>query len=174
MELSRIKLKKFLHFLKKRFFIYFKGELAKPEKEIFLIFQEKYPWSKYNSKGKSLWNKHSSEGKSLWSKKKKKKKQIQQRAIKKIKRESEAKNSPLVLWKKSFVQSFVVFWSFSTKLWSYKVLNLVWVTSCPRMYKAFQLWFCWHIFVNFMEKQLFTQFYGRLDCFDHDHVLSTY
>ena len=41
--------------------------------------------------------------------KKKKKKQIQQRAIKKIKRESEAKNSPLVLWKKSFVQSFVVF-----------------------------------------------------------------
>ena len=68
MELSRIKLKKFLHFLKKRFFIYFKGELAKPEKEIFLIFQEKYLWSKYNSEGKSLWNKYSSEGKSLWSK----------------------------------------------------------------------------------------------------------
>ena len=33
----------------------------------------------------------------------------------------------------------------------------------PRMYKAFHPCFSLNIFVNFMEEELFTQFYGRLD-----------
>ena len=69
----------------------------------------------------------------------------------------------MILWKKRFVQSFVVFWSVLTKLWSYKVFNPAWVTPYPPMYKTLQPWFSWHTFVDFMEKN-FLQFYG---CFDH-------
>ena len=66
----------------------------------------------------------------------------------------------MILWKKSLVPSFVLFWSVLTKLLSYKVL--VWVTSYPRMYKTFYPWFSLHIFVSFTEKE---QFYCRFDHF---------
>ena len=86
-----------------------------------------------------------------------------------VKEDLRPKNHPcfcgiiLVLWKKSLIQSFVVFWSILMKLWSYKVLNPAWVTSYLRMYKIFHPWFALHIFVNFMEKEPFAQFYGRFD-----------
>ena len=64
----------------------------------------------------------------------------------------------MILWKKSLVQSFAVFWSVLTKLWSNKVLNQASVTSYPRMYKTFHPWFSLPIFVNFIEKEPFTQF----------------
>ena len=69
----------------------------------------------------------------------------------------------IILWKKSFVQSFVVFCSVITKLWSYKVLNLMWVTSYLWMYNTIYPWFSLHIFVNFMKKEPFTLFYGYFD-----------
>ena len=40
----------------------------------------------------------------------------------------------MIIWKKNFVQSFVVLWPALKKLWSCKVLNPAWVTSYPRMY----------------------------------------
>ena len=51
----------------------------------------------------------------------------------------------------------------SRKLWSYKVLNPALPTPYPRMYKTFQPWFSFPIFVNFMEKGLPTHSYGRFD-----------
>ena len=65
----------------------------------------------------------------------------------------------MILWKKSPVQSFVVFWPVLKKLWTCKVLNLTRVASDL----VFQTWFSLHIFVNFMEKQIFAQFYGRFE-----------
>ena len=61
----------------------------------------------------------------------------------------------MILWKKSLETSFVVFRSFLTK-------NLAWVTLYQAMYKMFHSWFPLHIFV---EKEPFTQFYGRFDHF---------
>ena len=71
----------------------------------------------------------------------------------------------MILWKKSLL----VFWSVLMKLWSYKVLNPAWVTSYPVMYKTFHSWFSWNIFVSFMEKEPFPQFYGRFDHFSWIH-----
>ena len=72
----------------------------------------------------------------------------------------------LIWWKKIFfVQSFVGLWSVLTKLWSYKALNLEWVTSHPQIYKTFHSWCSLHAFIDFMEKEPFTQFYGCLDHF---------
>ena len=45
----------------------------------------------------------------------------------------------MILWKKSLVQSCVVFWSVLMKSWIYKVLNPEWVTSYPRICKTFLL-----------------------------------
>ena len=55
----------------------------------------------------------------------------------------------MILWKKNLEQSFVVFWSVLTKLWSYKVCNPAWVPSYPWMYSllVFFAYFC--------------QFYGK-------------
>ena len=72
----------------------------------------------------------------------------------------------LIWWKKIFfVQSFVGLWSVLTKLWSYKALNLEWVTSHPQIYKTFHSWCSLHVFIDFMEKEPLTQFYGCLDHF---------
>ena len=60
--------------------------------------------------------------------------------------------------KKNPCANFGVFWSVLAKLWSDKVLNPTWVTSYPRMYRAFCPWFFFHNFVNFMEKNLLHSF----------------
>lgn len=79
----------------------------------------------------------------------------------------EAKNSPLFTWHifKNFMRKepcakFYGVLIGSRKLWSYKVLNPALPTPYPRMYKTFQPWFSFPIFVNFMEKGLSTHSYG--------------
>ena len=69
-----------------------------------------------------------------------------------------------------------VFWSVLTKLWSYKVLNVAWVTSYPRMYKIFHPWFSLRIFVNFMEPFMepFTLFYGHFDHFSWTYEVAKF
>ena len=68
----------------------------------------------------------------------------------------------IILWKKSLVQSFV-----GALINSHKVMKLQRFKSgvndiIAQMYKTFHPWFSLLIFVNFMEKELFTQFYVLL------------
>ena len=48
------------------------------------------------------------------------------------------------------------------------------MTSYPRMYKVFHPWLALHIFVNFMEKEPFTQFYGCFDLFSQTYEVAKF
>ena len=69
-----------------------------------------------------------------------------------------------ILWIKRLVQSFVLFWSVLTKLQGYKVLNLAWVTSYPRITKYFIPGFLC-IFLLILWKKKLLLFYARFDHF---------
>ena len=71
----------------------------------------------------------------------------------------------LILWRKNFTQRFLVFWPVLTKLWTSKVLNLMQVTSYPRMHKTFHPRSSFHIFVHFTENKLSTKLFGFFDHF---------
>ena len=63
----------------------------------------------------------------------------------------------MILWKKkAFYQVFWCFDQFSQR--SEKLLNSVWVTSYPRIYKTFHYWFSLNIFVNVMQKEPWNNF----------------
>ena len=76
--------------------------------------------------------------------------------------------SLLSICRKRLAQSFVAFWSVFKKLWSCKVLNLAWVTSCPQMGKTFHTCFL-HIFVQSMKKEPSAKSYGIFDYFSQTY-----
>ena len=61
-----------------------------------------------------------------------------------------------ILCEKSLLQSILVLWSVLTKLQSYKVLNSVWVTFYPQMYKTFHLYFLGIYLLVLQKKNFYT------------------